>query len=122
MGPSERYTERPSGYGQDRTASYNPMSRSGRSFGMTQNYISRATGQSRRQSEMATGMTQYGPTETQGWEPTGNIIEIDEAELAELHRMIENLNVRIEEAGYHPRERHPEVHHQELSHRAREHR
>merc|ERR1712093_523524 len=33
-----------------------------------------------------------------GWQPTGNMIEIDEAELAELERMIMALTERAEEA------------------------
>merc|ERR1711964_287666 len=75
------------------------MSRSGRSdrsksFGMTQNYISRLSARSQGsacQSQVGGVMTSHGPTEPQEWEPTGNAIQIDEAELAELHRMIQEL-------------------------------
>merc|ERR1711964_178494 len=64
----------------------------GGTFGMTQNYVSRVSG---RSQSAGPGMTSMGPCGAQDWQPTGNIIQIDEAELAELHRMIEVLQDRI---------------------------
>merc|ERR1711964_150410 len=56
-----------------------------RSGGMTQSY--------RSQSGMPT--MSHGPASAQPWAPSGNVIQIDEAELAELNRMVEDLQGRL---------------------------
>merc|ERR1712093_778975 len=66
---------------------YRGSSRSGRS-----GYSKSKTGVSR------TGMTGRSQASASGWQPTGNMVEIDEAELAELERMIMALTERAEGA------------------------
>merc|ERR1711964_681801 len=102
MGPASGYTRSgvPSRSGMSQfSARSGASARSGRSksFGMTQNYLSRVS-RSGAPSRSGGAMGSHGPIDAQQWQPTGNAIEIDEAELAELHRMIAELQQRIQNA------------------------